>query len=603
MRLGWTENQTITFAESELALYRVEKPHPVFAGFPWENEDQESIEIAYATLLPGQQGVAINMNRPVGGRTIAAVTTPGSVKNGPAITDYFPGTQLPPRTGSERSLVLAGHRMAFLTGSQEAVESPTLPSGHYDLTPDGETLYLNCVRYLSDPSTVTLDSLKITGGDHALAGGGILNNGANLTLNNVIVTDNDANNGGGIQTVGMLTMNRCDISNNANNPSGQSTQGAGIAIYGKLIITDTVIHSNGKGDTIGGGLKNGLTGIVTVNRSTFYSNAGDRGAAIHNSGTLDLVNTTVSGNAAQESGGGIFNFGRDWMSSDVALKGAELSLTHTTITFNTAALTGGGIFNDGNGAITLHNTINGANFSTSGPDMHYVFASTIPEVAITRIGENLLSDLTNSTLTEGPGIIVGNPMLGPLDNNGGITPTRALLAGSPAIDACSSTLIDTDQRGFPRPLGGGPDIGAYEFGDTSGYAAWAASLPSGLDTSFAGDADGDGLGNGAEYALGTDGGTFESSSPRITLAEEIESGNVVITFGYDNSAAADTAWVLKRSTNLIDYTEIYGYDGPSDSETLATGITATNDGTAITVTDEVPVETQVFYQFVAEPSS
>jgi hypothetical protein len=56
-------------------------------------------------------------------------------------------------------------------------------------------------------------------------------------------------------------------------------------------------------------------------------------------------------------------------------------------------------------------------------------------------------------------------MLGPLQDNGGPTPTHALLAGSPAIDNGNDTAaLDFDQRGigFPRIAGGGADIGALE---------------------------------------------------------------------------------------------------------------------------------------------
>ena len=72
-------------------------------------------------------------------------------------------------------------------------------------------------------------------------------------------------------------------------------------------------------------------------------------------------------------------------------------------------------------------------------------------------------------------VTVADPRLGPLANNGGPTPTHALPAGSPAIDAgetpnCTGLLgavLPTDQRGFRRPANGGTalrcDIGAYEF--------------------------------------------------------------------------------------------------------------------------------------------
>jgi hypothetical protein len=64
------------------------------------------------------------------------------------------------------------------------------------------------------------------------------------------------------------------------------------------------------------------------------------------------------------------------------------------------------------------------------------------------------------------------PLLGPLQYNGGPTKTHALLAGSPAIDqgdpnGCAAdeqgvTKLTTDQRGLPRPIGAACDIGAYE---------------------------------------------------------------------------------------------------------------------------------------------
>ena len=75
---------------------------------------------------------------------------------------------------------------------------------------------------------------------------------------------------------------------------------------------------------------------------------------------------------------------------------------------------------------------------------------------------NLADDGTCGSATN------GNPNLGPLANNGGPTPTHALLEGSDAIDTadagiCAASPVDgEDQRGVSRPQGGGCDIGAYE---------------------------------------------------------------------------------------------------------------------------------------------
>nr|MBP7018165.1 hypothetical protein [Candidatus Saccharibacteria bacterium] len=53
--------------------------------------------------------------------------------------------------------------------------------------------------------------------------------------------------------------------------------------------------------------------------------------------------------------------------------------------------------------------------------------------------------------------------LGPIQNNGGIVPTRALLNGSPAIDSGITIAgLTTDARGTARPQGSAYDSGAYE---------------------------------------------------------------------------------------------------------------------------------------------
>src|SRR5262249_17043884 len=54
-----------------------------------------------------------------------------------------------------------------------------------------------------------------------------------------------------------------------------------------------------------------------------------------------------------------------------------------------------------------------------------------------------------------------DPLLGPLANNGGPTPTHALLPGSPAVNGGVASGVSADQRGVPRQ--GTPDIGSVEF--------------------------------------------------------------------------------------------------------------------------------------------
>jgi hypothetical protein len=89
------------------------------------------------------------------------------------------------------------------------------------------------------------------------------------------------------------------------------------------------------------------------------------------------------------------------------------------------------------------------------------------------LGFNLCSDDSSGFVTNATDLLNLDPLLGPLQDNGGPAFTHALLAGSPAIDAgrnLSGAL--SDARGFPRTFddpavanaGGadGTDIGAYE---------------------------------------------------------------------------------------------------------------------------------------------
>jgi hypothetical protein len=79
------------------------------------------------------------------------------------------------------------------------------------------------------------------------------------------------------------------------------------------------------------------------------------------------------------------------------------------------------------------------------------------------LGHNIASD--NSCNLSAPGDMPNtDPLLGPLQNNGGPTYTTAIPFNSPAKDSADNTACPpTDQRGVIRPQGAGCDIGAYEY--------------------------------------------------------------------------------------------------------------------------------------------
>jgi hypothetical protein len=254
-------------------------------------------------------------------------------------------------------------------------------------------------------------------------------------------------------------------------------------------LTGFTIRNGGGGtcDTLhtfyGGGVQN--AGVLIIANATIADNRGEAGAGIYNTGTLTVNDSTISGNRACSGlvtdGGGLYNAGGTATINTSTITGNSASGQHgggsgggiytygsvtiasSTISDNTAARYGGGLYVDG-GAITIKNSIVANNIGFSSP--MNCFGSVVSD------GYNLSSDNTCDFHQAGDLDNV-DPLLGPLQNNGGPTQTQALLAGSPAIDAgnpsgCtdgSGQLLTTDQRGMPRPDHedqSGCDMGAYE---------------------------------------------------------------------------------------------------------------------------------------------
>ena len=241
-------------------------------------------------------------------------------------------------------------------------------------------------------------------------------------------------------------------------------EGGGLLIQsqtGMLAITGSTLSGNSTtGDGGGGGISN--WGTLTVSNSTLSANSaifsgvyGDGGGISNEGGTLTVSNSTLSGNSAPNGGGGgIYNTGY--------FGGAgALTVTSSTLSGNSAN-TGGGIDNFGAYASTVsRNTLVAGNTAATSPDLSGTFTSQ---------GHNLIGDGTggsgfNVTDLVGTAASPIDPRLGPLQDNGGPTPTMALLPGSPAIDAGDNTGAPMwDQRGAPfrRIVNGIIDIGAFE---------------------------------------------------------------------------------------------------------------------------------------------
>jgi hypothetical protein len=282
--------------------------------------------------------------------------------------------------------------------------------------------------------------------------------------------------------------------------NGGHNSGAGILSGGLLLSVSNCTFSSNNGGT-GGGIYNS-NAILTVNFCTFNGNTALQGGGIANKGgqgisTLTVNASTFSSNTAAFGGGGILNQGG--LNNAFSTNGAVLFVNASTFTANSdrSGVNGGGaIFNSGAQAQINACTFSGNSGLSPGIINTFAFQPAYLEIGdtlfnaggtfpnITNGASTVISDGYNLSSDNGGGFLTAtgdqtnkNPMLGPLQNNGGPTMTHALLPGSPAIDqgkrnAVPSLASNTDQRGFPRPVdnpsianapgGDGSDIGAYE---------------------------------------------------------------------------------------------------------------------------------------------
>ena len=154
-------------------------------------------------------------------------------------------------------------------------------------------------------------------------GGGIFNAGE-LTMNNVILSDNIANyDGGGIfnDFSGIVTINGCSITGNK-------------AIYGDY----------------GGGIMN-FGGIMNIYGGSIAGNFAYDGAGICNyGGTMYLKSLSIVNNYASNCAGGILN-SVGWSFKMVP---SRLTLDKVTISGNTAGNNGGGIYSDHGSTVTIN---------------------------------------------------------------------------------------------------------------------------------------------------------------------------------------------------------------------------------------------------------
>ncbi|HEX4759288.1 MAG TPA: choice-of-anchor Q domain-containing protein [Thermoleophilaceae bacterium] len=279
---------------------------------------------------------------------------------------------------------------------------------------------------------------------------------------------------------GSVTVANSTFTANRMGGGGLNSAGYGIfEVYANASATMSVTNSTFSGNSMGGGgsgssgngpiyFTPGSPGTLTVSGSTFTGNtvggdgASGLGGGIYftpNSGasTVNIVNSTFSGNSVGGGGAGGTGLGGAIYLNPPGAATATLSINNVTVASNSAgggggAGQGGGLFR--NSAVTAHitNSILAGNLASGAPNNC--------SAPLTSDGHNIENGTTCGFGT--PTDQNTDPLLAPLGDFGGPTPTRPLLPGSPAIDRGAGCAV-TDQRGLPRPFGPACDIGAYEY--------------------------------------------------------------------------------------------------------------------------------------------
>jgi len=327
-------------------------------------------------------------------------------------------------------------------------------------------------------SVLTLNNTTISKGfeGNNLGGGIVVRNGAALSLNHSMISENT---GGALFFFGAAdsTINNSIIDNNVGVDGADSYSGGVNIINGNLTINNSTISNNSSlsNSGVGGGIYvTNYGGNITVlfqltnvfiNNSTISGNfsktkGGGIGHFFDNTyggfaAGITVKNTTISGNSSTTSGGGI--------SLD---RHVTTTLTNLTLTGNNALITGGGIdmtmFIPSGSTLIINQSLISGNTASSGSEIYVsdgyftvdnrnIFGTSnvsgivgITPGATDIIPTVALVDILNPTLTLNPG---------------GTTMTHDLVAGSPAIDSVLNVncALLADQNGIIRPVDGDLD--------------------------------------------------------------------------------------------------------------------------------------------------
>ena len=284
--------------------------------------------------------------------------------------------------------------------------------------------------------------------------------------------------GGAVKNDGQFTASDCRFENNKSGSIGGAIYNFNTASISRSTFSQNSAMVNG-----GGAIKN--DGNLTVEWSTFTGNSapmastGD-GGAIYNMGNASISSSTFVNNTSALAGGAVYleNYNA----------GTHLTITNSTF-FNNSSSMGGGIYLQNGIGLMENSTVvgntassSGGGISVSSPSGNSTLTLQDSIVASNTGYQNcIINPIDSVNLVDGGGNLTygdtfpicpgtnADPQLGSLKNNGGPVQTMAPALGSPAIDAASTVSCEPrDARGVLRPQGAHCDIGAVEVITISG---------------------------------------------------------------------------------------------------------------------------------------
>jgi hypothetical protein len=337
----------------------------------------------------------------------------------------------------------------------------------------------------ADGDTVTVTNAMIAANTlqgRGSQGGGLYAHGGTVTVGDAMIAGNTlqsiqagASQGGGLYVDGStLTVHYSTIAFNTlqGGGGGAPAQGGGLYAHGGA---QTISHSTLANNQATGGI--GGTGFYDI----IPGGPAQGGGLYAMGGLLTFADSTAAANTVRGGDGGTNPSGPGpdggpgeggglWLAA-----GETAHVSFSTIANNQATggthgsgnpngsngpATGGGVYNQG--TLQTYDTILAGN-TVTGPG-----TNTSPDLAgnLGSLGHNLIGTTQGGSGFDPTDLLNVDPLLGPLQDNGGPTFTMALLEGSPAIDAGNNVYASMwDQRGpgFPRIIHGTIDIGAFEY--------------------------------------------------------------------------------------------------------------------------------------------